>query len=685
MPYTIGENYTTSEIKSYPAAASGTTVTSGTPAWTEGFHNIVVPINTIPNNFSFLALTAFIDPLGTADTRLQGIFNIYNDGILIASIPFNWYIDSALGHCMEQCIPIMPAIKVTANSKISVSATSSVASLNFSQVKIQYVEALDTYTTDLIKCYPYLATGVSPVSSSAAWNWPASWTELVPVNTITFDFDICAINWLYPPAETTALDTRYQGVIQIGVGGAGAEASIISVPVTFLIDTKAEHVPSKQICTLPIPRRVPANSRVAVRVTDSLAAALTWGPIKIQYVEIYVAAPIVEGIASGSGAGLASSAPLINVLGISAVSGAGLASSLGILDIPAQVGGSGSSLASTLALLQVLALAQASGTGLASAIGDAFPPFEVIEGMASGTGAGVASSSALLNVLAQSTASGSGLGSSLAYLDIITQSQGSGIGVGSALGEVFAIIEGLASGGGTGLGTSIGQCVALGQVVGSGKGLSTSTVYLIVPASVLGSGVGESSADSYLVIPASASTSGAGLAETVAQLIALAQALGSGMGESEADSYIIIPALASGEGTGLGDGSAYLIIPASVLGNGIGEASAQVLLDILASALGSGIGLASAEGDVFVIPTIEGIGFGAGMGTGITDAWLVIPNQSIGSGNSCGQSYPYIVVELNGSGLGLGSGQANSLVGSGPLFAGHYSVIGGRHIIVVDV
>ena len=283
MPYTIGENYTSAEIKSYPSAAAGPTATAGASAWAEGTLVEVVPINTIAANFSLLGLTAFIAPLGTADTRLEGVFNIYAGADLIASVPFDWYIDSALGHTMEQVIPIMPAKMVAANSQIRVAVASSLASSVFGGFKIQYVEALETYTTDPIKCYPYLAAGIQPQSTANAWEWGA-WLQLVPVDTITSAFDICAINWLKPMAEGTVLDTRYEGVIQIGTGGVGAEVSIISLPVSFLIDTKAEHVPSKQISTLPVPRRVSANTRVAVRVTDSLAGVLTWGPVKIGYV-----------------------------------------------------------------------------------------------------------------------------------------------------------------------------------------------------------------------------------------------------------------------------------------------------------------------------------------------------------------------------------------------------------------
>ena len=300
MSYTIGNNYVSSEIKVYPILAAGPLATAGNPAWVESSLVEVVPINTITSNFCLIGLTSFIAPLATADTRVQGIYNIYSSSVLIASIPFDFYIDSALGHCMEQVIPILPGIRIAANSQIRVSVACSIASMVFGGFKIQYVEELETYTTSLVKSYPYLATGVNITSSVTAWTWPASWTELVPANAITNVIDINAITCIEPVAEGTSLDVTYQGVIQIGKGTAGAEVSIISIPVTFLIDTKAEHIPFKMIFTLPIPVRVAANTRIAIRVTDSLAGALTWGPIKIQYIKgVYASTETVTATATG--------------------------------------------------------------------------------------------------------------------------------------------------------------------------------------------------------------------------------------------------------------------------------------------------------------------------------------------------------------------------------------------------
>jgi len=293
MPYTIGSGYTTSDIKCYPLAASGPTIGSGASAWTFGSWVEVVPANTITVDFSLLAVICFIDPAAAIDVRHEGLLEIgigaAGSEVTIVQVPFSYFIDSAAGHCMEQVIEIYPR-KIPANSRVALRIADDVASaLTYGGCKIQYFEALDTYSDDKISCYPTASAGVQPVSSATAWAW-GSWVELVPPNTIAGPFDITDINFLFPPVGLTK-DVRYQAVIQIGVGAAGSETPIISLPVHFLSDTLVDHVPDNQVVFLPVPRRVAANSRVAVRAANDGAVALTYGPIKIRYIK---AAVVVE-------------------------------------------------------------------------------------------------------------------------------------------------------------------------------------------------------------------------------------------------------------------------------------------------------------------------------------------------------------------------------------------------------
>jgi len=138
------------------------------------------------------------------------------------------------------------------------------------------------YTTKNIKCYPLAASGPTVASPATAWQW-GSWVELVPAGTITVDFVITHFVLLEDPVA--AVDARHQAVFELGVGASGSEVAIIDIPVTYLIDSAVGHL-APWIIPLPVPRKVNANSRVAIRCTDSIAAIRTYGGVKIVYIEL---------------------------------------------------------------------------------------------------------------------------------------------------------------------------------------------------------------------------------------------------------------------------------------------------------------------------------------------------------------------------------------------------------------
>ena len=338
--------------------------------------------------------------------------------------------------------------------------------------------------------------------------------------------------------------------------------------------------------------------------TGAMSATLSTGSTitKHAFAVALKPATVVEGVASGSGNGLSSSAPLLYALGVVVASGAGLASSPGILDILAQLQGSGVGLASSLVILDILAQASAQGDGIALAIGDVVT-FEVVEGFSIGSGEGQAATQSIINIVA--------------------------------------------------------------QVTGSGEGLSTGTAYLVVPAGVLGSGVGESSANSYLLIPASVSASGGGLAQAVADLIVLGQVLGSGIGESSADSYIIIPALMNGEGIGFGQSSSRLFIVGMPQGSGMGNGIVEALLELIATALGSGEGSGPSEALLGILAQAEASGDGLGVASGDIAA-IVHIIESLASGSGIGLSsigaLINILAHVQGSGIGEVTAKTSVLV-----------------------
>jgi len=135
------------------------------------------------------------------------------------------------------------------------------------------------YTTKEILCYPLAAAGAYATSSTTAWAW-GSWAELVPANTITSDFIILGI---YVHIEKKLATYHFQ--VQIGKGSAGAETSIATVAGHWYYASTAGFAVRKRYFPLPIPIKVSANERIAVRVTDEAAAAYAYR-VSINYIEL---------------------------------------------------------------------------------------------------------------------------------------------------------------------------------------------------------------------------------------------------------------------------------------------------------------------------------------------------------------------------------------------------------------
>lgn len=137
-------------------------------------------------------------------------------------------------------------------------------------------------TTNRYLSYPAAAAGISRASSgSTAWSY-SSWTEVVPVSTITSTFYIAGLTWMWH-TPLAAVDTTYEWIIELGTGSGGAESMIIQVPSSVRNDT-AVGFPSSNMVIFPEPKEVAANTRIAVRVAYSLATTSnTLTGIKILY------------------------------------------------------------------------------------------------------------------------------------------------------------------------------------------------------------------------------------------------------------------------------------------------------------------------------------------------------------------------------------------------------------------
>jgi hypothetical protein len=136
-------------------------------------------------------------------------------------------------------------------------------------------------TSATYRAYPAAAVGASLASSgSTAWS-NSGYTQLVPVNTITSTFYIAGVTLMY--SNNAAVDTSHQVELDIATGAASSEVVIMTIPFVFRIDSAVGHHP---VIFLPIsePREVAANTRLSVRVRQSLATTVvTYNGIKIFY------------------------------------------------------------------------------------------------------------------------------------------------------------------------------------------------------------------------------------------------------------------------------------------------------------------------------------------------------------------------------------------------------------------
>jgi hypothetical protein len=135
---------------------------------------------------------------------------------------------------------------------------------------------------------PAAAIGLAPVSGASAWAF-GSWVELssglsTGVYITGFSYQI--------QTSPAAADTVYEQLFEIGTGAGGAESTKLQIPTSYRADTITSAnnglgywMLKEQYVFFPEPYYIPAGTRVAIRVTDSIASALTYGGVKVFYKE----------------------------------------------------------------------------------------------------------------------------------------------------------------------------------------------------------------------------------------------------------------------------------------------------------------------------------------------------------------------------------------------------------------
>jgi len=129
---------------------------------------------------------------------------------------------------------------------------------------------IDEHLHSSAKVYPELANPVTLTKAAGAWaDYPASKTEIVPINTIASPFDIHFIL-----VDTISANGNYTVKLYSGAIGAEVEIAVVSVVKT---------ASASQEGAIPIQCPVQAaNTRISGAISSSNAAANTLN-LKIHY------------------------------------------------------------------------------------------------------------------------------------------------------------------------------------------------------------------------------------------------------------------------------------------------------------------------------------------------------------------------------------------------------------------
>jgi len=130
----------------------------------------------------------------------------------------------------------------------------------------------------IIKSLPVETNGAAPRSSATAWVFGSAVTLNASLST-----DIHVIGLQFQNTDTPALDTTQEILFEITVGGT----TKLQIPFSIRADSLVGYHDTSSAYTFYLPEAytIPKGSAVAVQVTDSIAAALTYGGVKLLYMQ----------------------------------------------------------------------------------------------------------------------------------------------------------------------------------------------------------------------------------------------------------------------------------------------------------------------------------------------------------------------------------------------------------------
>ena len=131
-----------------------------------------------------------------------------------------------------------------------------------------------------LKVLPDNVAGATPGSGALAWSY-GLWVEV----QASLPTDIYIYGFMFQNTDASpGADTLRQYLFEIGIGAAGSEVVKLQIPTSSLSDTTAYGYYKDTLKVfLPELFEIPYGTRVAVRVTDSIASAITYNGVKIFY------------------------------------------------------------------------------------------------------------------------------------------------------------------------------------------------------------------------------------------------------------------------------------------------------------------------------------------------------------------------------------------------------------------
>lgn len=128
---------------------------------------------------------------------------------------------------------------------------------------------------------PADANGLTPASAASAWGF-GSWV----VASASLGTDIYVMGLVFEVTNVPGLGTTVEQLFEIGTGAGGAEVTKVQIPWSIRQDTLVGYYMTKSYTLyLPEPMLIAQGTRVAVRVTDSLASVITYNGVKLKYME----------------------------------------------------------------------------------------------------------------------------------------------------------------------------------------------------------------------------------------------------------------------------------------------------------------------------------------------------------------------------------------------------------------